>query len=335
MNLRMLLCGIALASCLFGASARAQEFYASKTINLYIAFPTGGAFDLYSRLAARHLGNHIGGKPRVIPQNMPGAGGLKLASFMYNVAPTDGTAIAMPSNGIVTDQVIKSADSNVDYDARKFNWIGRLNQVTSVYVAWHTSPIKSYSDLRQHEGVMGSTASVSTLYLPRGLNLYGGAKFKLITGYQSSNEVLLAMERGEVEIGNADWSNFKNQRADWLRDKKVNVLLFSAERRLSDMPEVPVTGEVSSTERDRQVINLLTSSNIIGRTLFTNSVPSPRLDQLRKAFMSMLDDTEFKKDAEKSHLDLDPMNGKGLQDMIEAFLDSPQEVLDATRQVAK
>ena len=193
----LLSAGVGLVGLAFAPPVRAEDFYAGKKIDLYIGFGPGGGYDLYGRLLARHLGAHIPGNPIIVPRNMPGAGGLAVINYMVNVAPKDGTAMAIAADGMVVEQLL--AQTGINYDASNLNWIGRLLPSTEVYVTWHTSPTKTFEDARRRETILPSSGGGITVYLPRALNLYAGTKFKLVTGYQSSVEQALAMERGEVE----------------------------------------------------------------------------------------------------------------------------------------
>ncbi|MGE5539410.1 MAG: Bug family tripartite tricarboxylate transporter substrate binding protein [Gemmatimonas sp.] len=309
----------------------AQEFYAGKAINVYIGFGSGGGYDLYSRLAARHLGNHIPGNPRLVPQNMPGAGGLKVVNFMFNIPPKDGTALAMPSDGLVLEQVLEGAAAGLEYDAAKLNWVGRIASSTTIYVTWHTSPTKTFEDARRRETALGSSGAGITVYMPKALNRLAGTQFKLITGYQGSNEVLLAMERGEVEGAYSLYSDFKARKGDWLKDGKVNVLFFIGGERIADYPDVPLASDTGRTQDDRDILRLLSAGDI-GRALFTTpGVPTDRVAVLRRAFAAMLADPAFKADADKAKLDLDPMAGEDLQKVVVEMVQFPKHLIEKAR----
>jgi tripartite-type tricarboxylate transporter receptor subunit TctC len=313
------------------APAVAQDFYAGKTVNLYIGFGTGGGYDLYARLAARHLGNHLPGAPRIVPQNMPGAGGLKVVNYVYNIAPKDGTALAMPSDGLVLEQVLEGAAAGLEYDGGKLNWVGRIASSTTVYVTWHTSPTKTFEDTRKRETVLGSSGAGITVYMPKALNRLAGTQFKLITGYQGSTEVLLAMERGEVEGAYSLWSDFKARKGDWLRDDKVNVVFFIGDRRIAERPEIPIASEVGRSQEDRDILRLLSAGDI-GRALFTTPGVAPdRVATLRRGFSAMLSDSAFKADADKAKLDLDPMAGEDLQKVVEEMVKFPKNLIEKAR----
>lgn len=323
------LAGLGLAAGLAASPVLAQDFYAGKTVNLYIGFGAGGGYDLYSRLIARNIGDHIPGKPNVVPNNMPGAGGLKVVSYMANVAPKDGTALAMASDGVALEQML--AAKAPDYDAGKLEWIGRVASSTTIYMTWHTSPTKTFEDARKRETLLGSSGAGITVYMPRALNALSGTKFKLITGYRGSTEVLLAMERGEVEGAYSLLSDFRARKGDWLRENKVNVLFFIGGERVPDYPDVPLAHETAANEDDQQILKLLSAGDI-GRAIFTvPSVPAERVAVLRQAFDAMLRDPAFIADAMKAKLDLEPMSGARLQKTVQEMVQFPKHLIERAR----
>lgn len=305
-------------------AAFAADFYAGKTINLYIGQGPGGGYDSYGRLVARHLGAHIPGNPSVVAQNMPGAGGLKVANYMYRVAPQDGTALALAAEAVALEQVLESP--GIDYDANRLNWVGRMSSSASIFFTWHASAVKNIADARQRESTFGSSGAAGiTYYTPRALNTLAGTKFKVVTGYSGSNDVLLAMERQEVDGGFALWPEFKQYKADWLRDKKVNILYIVAAARAPDLPDVPTTAELGETDEARDILRFLASTSEVGRTIFTTQgVPADRIAQLRRGFSEMIEDKAFLEDAAKVGLRIDPMSGEDMQKVIVGVIALPK-----------
>ncbi len=332
-RLRSWLCGAAVLAAVLAPQQRgaAAEFFAGKTINLYIGQGPGGGYDLYGRLAARHLGRHLPGNPQVVPQNMPGAGGLKVANYVYHVATQDGTTLALAAEAVALEQALEGP--GIDYEAGRLTWIGRLASSASIFFTWHTSPVKTIADARRVQSAFGSTGIAGiTGYTPRALNRLAGTRFKVITGYSGSTDVLLAMERGEVDGGFALWPEFKQQRPDWLREAKINPLYLVAAARAPDLPEVPITEELGESAEGRKVLRLLASTSEIGRALFsTPNVPPDRAAQLRQAFAEMDADPVFKEDAEKSGLRIDPLPGAALQTSVEAVIAAPKVLLQAAK----
>lgn len=322
----------ALLLCAMLAPAVAADFYAGKTINLYIGQGPGGGYDLYGRLAARHLGRHIAGNPQVVAHNMPGAGGLKVAQYLFHLAPRDGTALGLAAEAVALEQVLEGP--GIDYDANRLNFIGRMTAAASIFFTWHESSVKNMADARARESVFGSTGITGiTGYTPRALNRLAGARFKVVTGYSGSAAVLLAMERREVDGGFALWPEFKQQKPDWLRDNKINVLYIVAAARAPDLPDVPTTGELGGTEDARAVLRLLGSTSEVGRALFTNQdVPAERVSELRRAFAAMIKDPSFLQDAEKAGMRIDALSGEDLQKIIGDVTGAPKALVEQARE---
>ncbi len=328
-----LLKGVAIGLCLLATTSisRATEFYAGRTITLYVGFEAGGGYDLYARLVGRHLGRFVAGEPRVVVQNMPGAAGLRVANYVYQVAPQDGTALAIAAESIALEQALQGAGT--EYDASRLSWVGRIAPSASITFTWHSSKVKNFEDARQQESVIGATGVTGiTSYTPRALNRLAGSKFKLVTGYSGSSGVLLAMERGEVEGGFAIWPEFMKQKPDWLAQKKINVLYIVAGKRAAELPDVPTTGELGRDEEARNVLRFLASTTEIGRSVFsTPNVPAERLNMLRSAFIKMTRDREFQRDAEQVGLQIDPLEGEALQQSVRTIIQSPKAIVEKAK----
>lgn len=313
--------------------APAADFYAGKTIHLYIGFGPGGGYDRYGRLFARNLGRHLPGHPAIIPENMPGAGGLKATKFMSAAVRKDGTNLAESPAELALDQLIRG--KSLDVDAAAFNWIGRLAGSDTLFFTWHTSKTRSFADLTRRVTPFGSSGSGSTYYVPMALNHLAGAKFKLVTGYHGSTSVLLAVERGEVDGGYGLWSDLRVRKAEWLRDKKINPIVVIGRKRLDGLPNTPTLTEVAKTDEGRKVLELLTLGEI-GRAFYTTAgVPAGRIADLRRAYGAMLKDARFRADAKKSHLVIEPMSGEELHDDIVKVVQAPGKIVAEMRQVIK
>src|SRR5215813_2294808 len=232
--------GLLLAS-VAALPAQAQsvaEFYRNKTINVLIGVGVGGEYDLQARLVARHIGKHIPGNPIVVPQNMTGAGGIKMANYLFAHAARDGTNIAMLGNNFPATQAV--GGQGVQFDAVKFLWLGTIAPVVETMAVWHTAGVKSVADLRTREIIAGATGRGAITYIyPSMMNEFLGTRFKIVTGYQGGNQINLAMERGEVQARNNTWSSWKATKADWLRDKKIFVIAQAGPRAADlDAPSV-------------------------------------------------------------------------------------------------
>lgn len=312
--------------------SRAQDYYAGKTIHFFIGYTPGGGYDLYSRVLARHIGRHLPGNPSVVPQNMPGGGGLTVAAFMNSVAAKDGTSLAMAGSSVALVQALDMAPGG--YDAGKFGWIGMITRTGAVPIlyTWHTSGSKTFEDTRRRETIVGATAAGNTEYMPRVLNRMAGARFRIVSGYPGTTEIQLAVERGEVEGGSTILSELKERKPEWLRDRVVNPLVVIAPERLADLPDVPTVVEVGTTPENREVLRLYTAGEL-SRSVFTApGTPPERVAQLRRAFDATIADPEFRADARRSSLYFDSMPGEELQRLVESIVSTPK---DAARRAAE
>jgi tripartite-type tricarboxylate transporter receptor subunit TctC len=315
------------------AGARAQDdFYKGKRIDLYIGSDSGGAYDGYGRLVARHMSKHIPGNPGIVVKNMPGAGGMRLANYIYTVARPDGTEIAIFNQGAAMSQALN--ETGVQYDARRMNWIGSTHSTVNVAFAWHTSPVKSIKDAKKHELIVGTTgAGSATSFYPELMNQFLGTKFKVVGGYKSSTEMMLAIERGEINgRGAYNWANLRDQ-TDWVREKKVNILVQMGAERAPDLPDVPLMHELAANEADREVLEFVSLSPALGRPFVAPpGLPPERLALLRAAFDATLRDPEFLADAATSKLDIEPTSGKKLADIVERTLRSSPDTIKRAKQ---
>jgi tripartite-type tricarboxylate transporter receptor subunit TctC len=312
------------------ATAQAQspaDFYKGKTVELYIGYSVGGGYDVYARLLARHLGKHIPGNPTIIPKNMEGAGSLRLANWLYNVGPKDGTVFGTIGRGTAFDPLL--GHKGAQFDASKFTWIGSANDEVSVCVAWHTAGVAQIEDLFTKELVVGGTgASADTDQFPRIANGVLGTKFKIITGYPGGNDVGLAMERGEVK-GRCgwSWSSVKSTHPSWVQDKKINVLVQLALSKHPDLPDVPLIIDLAKTDEQRQVLKLIFARQVMGRPyLAPPGIPQDRAAALRQAFMATMQDKDFLADAEKAQLEITPVAGDRVEQLVKDIYATPPAV---------
>lgn len=309
--------------------AAATEFYAGKTIEIIVPSGAGSdSYDTLSRLVARHIGRHLAGNPNVIVENMPGAGGIRAANQLYNIAPRDGTVIGMPDELIYQDQLFKVPALKAD--VTKMSWIGRIISNNAVLFAWHSAAVKTINDAYTKPLIVCSTGSASQLRWTM-LKRLLGLKLDLVTGYKGTGDGLVAMERGEVEALSMPWTVFRVIRADWLRDKKVNVLLQTGLDKAPDLPGVPRLVDLARNGDERQILELFSQPEKVGRALTAPpGVPAERVAQLRTAFSAMLKDPGFVADAARLRIALSPLSGEKLQAIIEkSFQYSPAVVAKA------
>jgi tripartite-type tricarboxylate transporter receptor subunit TctC len=303
------------------------DFYRGKNVEMYIGYSAGGGYDVYARLLARHIGKHIPGNPTVVPKNMPGAGSAKLANWLYNVAPKDGTVIGMIGRGTGFDPLfgIKGAQ----FQGTKFGWLGSANDEVSICASWHTSEVKSFDELLKHELIVGGTgASADTDQFPKIMNAVLGTKMRIITGYPGGNDINLAMERGEVK-GRCgwSWSSVKATHQDWLDEKKINVLIQLSLEKHPDLPNVPLVVDLAKTNEDKAIMRLLFSRQVMGRPfLAPPDLPADRLAALRKAFMDTMRDKEFLADAERGKMEITPVSGEDIQKLVADVYATPEAI---------
>jgi tripartite-type tricarboxylate transporter receptor subunit TctC len=324
----------ALAALLAAPPALAQSsepFFARKTVTIYVGYTAGGSYDLYARLIARHLGKHVPGNPTVVAQNMPGAGSMKAANYIYQVAPKDGTALGVIVESAALEQVL--GNTAVQYDAAKFTYVGRVATSNNIFMQWHTAKVQSIADSQRMESTLGGTGPGSIAEtVPRLLNAIIGTKFRLISGYPASTEAMLAMERGEVEGTGSSWAAVSVSKQAWLREKKIRIILQTQPTRHRDLPDSPSLTEYGNTPEDRQVTALYASGSGVGRSLLGPSgIPADRLTVLRSAFNAMVKDPDFVADIKKVNVELDPLPGEGVQALITQTLNVPAAVRERAK----
>jgi tripartite-type tricarboxylate transporter receptor subunit TctC len=306
------------------------DFYSKKTVTIAVGSSAGGNYDLYARLLGRHIGQHIPGKPTVVVQNLPGAGSRRLANVLSNVGPHDGTMIGLPNQGISMDQALGA--EGVQYDARKFHWIGSPIEEVNVLWAWHTNPVKTVEEAKQREFVVGATGPGSpTTFYPRIMNTVLGTNFKVVAGYPGSNELDLAIEKGEVGGRVVGWSSLKIT-SDWVATGKAIVLLQFGLRKAPDLPNVRLLPELAGSDRDRQIFEYLCLVPAMGRPFFMSAGTSAeRAAVMRAAFDATMKDPAFLGEAQRSKLEIGPVSGDELRQIVGRMFDASPDVLAAAK----
>jgi tripartite-type tricarboxylate transporter receptor subunit TctC len=329
----------ALAAVATACAAQAQspeKFYQGQQVRLYIGFGPGGGYDAYARLVARHMARHIPGNPTIVPTNMPGAGSLRLANWLYNAAPKDGTALATVSRGAPFEPLIGNA-SAAQFDATKFTWIGSANDEVSTCVAWGKSGITSFDDLRKGEAIFGGDGpAADPEQFTRALNGVLGTKIKIVSGYSGGNDINLAMERGEVNGRcGASWSSIKATHKQWVSDGTIKILVQLALAKHPDLPDVPLVLDLAQSDEQKDILRLIFARQSLGRPfLAPPGVPADRAEALRKAFMDTMRDPEFLAEADKAQFEITPVSGEDLQTLLEKiFKSTPPSVAERTRKM--
>jgi tripartite-type tricarboxylate transporter receptor subunit TctC len=309
------------------------DFYHGKVVNLLIGVNVGGSYDRDARLVARHLGAHLPGNPTIVPQNMIGGGGIVMANHLQAIAPKDGTFIGMIPNTLVVNQLAGMA--SVKYDMGRFQWIGSIMPAAhSAMVAWHASGVESIADAQRKEITAGASPKGSYVYaMPALLNKFLGTKFKIVAGYQGIATVYLAMERGEVDSLGITWGEFKVEKSDLVRDRKIRILVQSAPK-ADDLPDVPTVDELAKDENDRGPMDFLLAGNALGRPLAAPpGTPPERVAALREAFQATLKDPLFLHDVEASRTEFGPIPGETLARAVEHILATPKPFINRARDI--
>jgi tripartite-type tricarboxylate transporter receptor subunit TctC len=319
---------LALAQISAAHAQSVADFYRGKSIDLDIGYSVGGGYDLYARLIAHRLGDHIPGNPKILPKNMEGAGSLRLANYLYAAAPSDGTVIGATSRGAAFDPLL--GETGARFDASKFSWIGSANNEVSVCVASASSGFMKFDDLFDRQLTIGSTGAADDTYqFPALINAVLGTKFKIVTGYPGGNDVSLALERGEVQ-GRCgwSWSSIKTTRFNWVRDKRIIVLVQMSLTKHPDLPDVPLIMDLAKTAEQRQIFKMIFARQTMGRPyLAPPGVPPDRLAALRQGFMDTMRDREFLADAEANKFEINPVSGDELEALVKDVYRTPPEVV--------
>ena len=306
-------------------------FYRGKQLRMVVGSAVGGGYDLFARIVARHIVNHIPGRPHIIVQNQPAAGGAVMTNQLYGQGPKDGTVIGVPINGIPTAPLLQSG---IQFDATKLIWVGSTNREAYVAFVWHTAPVESIADLRSREVVVGATTPGTTMVdFPLLVNDILGFKFKIVRGYQGTPQINLAIERGEVQgMGGIGWASVKAQTPHWISDKKIKVLAQYGLERHPELSDVPTMLELAKSNADRQAMTMLFARTEYGRPYFLPpDVPEERVAALRRAFDATMKDTAFIAEAAKLQFDVDPLTGEQVQALVAQLAATPREVVTRVR----
>ncbi len=316
-----------------GETSSVHDFYAGKQVTVIVGAGAGGGYDLQARAMARHLGKHIPGNPSFVVQNMPGAGSLQAANYIYNQAPADGTTLALLQRGMMLIRLINP--SGVRFELGKLNFLGSLNSEVGVVLAWHTTEHRTTKDLFDKELIVGGITGVDPETTPRLLNALIGTKFKIVTGYNTTALIALAIERGEVQgIADWSWSSVKAVRPDWLRDKLARVLMQVGLHKEPELADLPSALDFVHNEVDRKVMELNFTQKTAARPVVAPpGVPADRVAALRAAFAALAHDKEFMADAERSRLEMTPVPGEAIDKVVALIAATPPDIAERYSQV--
>jgi tripartite-type tricarboxylate transporter receptor subunit TctC len=308
--------------------------FKGKTVTIIASFEAGGPYDFYARLVGRYIGAHLPGNPSVIVQNMPGAGGLRGANYIYNVAPKDGTAMGVVSQTVAVGQVL-AITPGIQYDARKFTWVGRINANVEVEHAWTASGFTSIDVAKKRQVIVAGTGPTSSsVVMPHLMNELIGTKFKVVTGFQGPTSAQLALERGEVEAIVKPWSSIKVGSADWLRDKKITLIVQYTHERHRELQDVPAIVDLAQNDEQRAIFALYSGGAPLGTALLAPpGLTAGTVAALRKAFDETLHDPAFLAEVKKAGVDVDSLPGAALQKVVERTFDIAPDVLEKARKL--
>src|SRR6266567_1601567 len=319
-----------------GIAQDAQNFYRNKQITMLIASGAGGGYDAYARTLARYMAKHIPGNPVIVPKNVPGAGGLIAANTLYNNAAPDGLTFAALTNGVAMDPLFGEKAGR--FEAQKFNWLGSIGKLENICVTWQGSPITRIEQARTREvAVSASGATGNSAIMPKIVNQFLGTKFKVIGGYTEGSGVTLALERGEVDgVCGLSYSTLKTMRPDWFRDRKVNIILQIGLQKLKDLPNVPSAIDLVSDPDSRKVLELILIRQEMGRPFaMPPGVPTDRVGMMRRAFDETLKDPGFLAEAAKLQLEIDPLSGNEIAELLNRAYSAPKPIVARAAQLAK
>jgi tripartite-type tricarboxylate transporter receptor subunit TctC len=317
------------------AAGQSTEPFAGKTVSVIVGFGSGGGYDMWGRLIARHIGRHLPGKPTVIAQNMPGAGSFVAASHIYNAAPKDGTVFGIIARDAALGPLTGAPGAR--FDATKLSWLGTPAKETNICMAYHTAQVKTVQDLYAKQLILGDTGpGTGTRAFPQVLSAILGMKFKLVSGFKSSADVFLAMERNEVEGFCESFDSVKSRRPDWIPTKKVFLLFQGGAEPNPEIKDVPFVRDLARTDEQRRIIEFLYIGQGIGRPFVAPpDLPPERLKMLRDAFSATLKDANFIADVKKAKFELDPEDGEHLAALIRKIYATPRPIIDRVGELIK
>jgi tripartite-type tricarboxylate transporter receptor subunit TctC len=309
-------------------SAGVEDFYKGKTISLIIGYTVGGGYDLYGRLVARHMSKYIPGNPTIVPQNLTGAGSLRAAAYLYSAAPRDGSVIGTFGRTIATTPLLMP--TSTPFDATKLTWLGSVTNEVSLCVTWYSSPVKVWQDALDKPITMGGEGSGADpdVYALLYKNVFG-AKWKLVTGYHGTTDTMLAMERGEVDgLCGVSWSTLKSRHAEWLTEKKINIINQAALKKQPELPDVPLALDLTQDREKQQMLKLILGSQEMARPFAAPpEVPADRKAALIAAFEQTMRDPEFLSEAQKQSMDVNPLGAAAVDVLLGELYATPKPVV--------
>jgi tripartite-type tricarboxylate transporter receptor subunit TctC len=331
----------AAATILVFAPAHAADpvaaFYAGKTIKMLVGFGPGGGYDLYARTLARHMGRHIPGNPTLLPQNMPGAGSLRAANYLYNAVPRDGTVIATFARGIALEPLLGHPEG-AQFEAPKFGWLGSISNEVGVCAFMATSGVATWRDMQTKNYTIGASGSgADSDIFPVLLRNLFRLPLKVVSGYPGGADLVLAMQRHEID-GRCGWSwtSLVSQNRALYESRQIDVVLQLALQKHEDLPDVPLVMDLAADAREKAALKLIVSRQSIARPFAAPpDVPDERLRALRAAFDATMIDPDFLADAKALDLEVRPVNGADVAALLAELYASPPEVVKLASDLIK
>ena len=319
--------------------ASAADSYAGKTIEWIVGAPPGGGYDIYARVVARHLGRHIPGEPTVVVKNMPGAGSAKAAQYIQTIAPKDGTSVAGVMPGAIMGPLLDDHSAPM-FDPNKVRYVGTANSGTRVCVTLKNSKIQKFEDAQKIKAKFGGSAPNDSTFEYGYLHKHtSGALWDIVPGYRGTPDMALAMERGEIDgVCGWDWSSFKSQKPDWIKDGKVNVLMQVS---IEPHPEltkmgVPSVFQFVKDNEAKKVVELVISQTVFHRSYIAPpETPPAQLEILRKAFDETMADPALLDDAQKMRIDIEPLSGAKVQEVVSRLYTTPKDIIEHARKAIR
>jgi tripartite-type tricarboxylate transporter receptor subunit TctC len=315
-------------------AASVEEFYKGRTVFVVVGYSPGGGYDLYARVLAKHMGRYIPGHPVLVVQNMPGAGSLKAANYLYAVAPKDGSMFGTFSRSAPMAPLFGQAR----FDSTKLTWLGSISNDVTVCISWGASSIRTWNDVLARDFIVGGDGADSDpdIYARLYKNVFG-AKLRLITGFPGTRDITLAMERREVDgMCGISWSTLKSQHADWIAGKKIHLLIQASDRREPDLGEVPLARELTRDPERLQLLDFVIRSQLMARPFAAPpGLPPERAAALRQAFDRTMTDAAFLADARKGLLDVRPLGGAEVAALVAAAYRTPKPVIAKAAQAIR
>jgi tripartite-type tricarboxylate transporter receptor subunit TctC len=308
-------------------------FYKGRTVEVLAGAEPGSGYDGYARIVARHIGKHIPGNPTVIVRNMPAASGLAEANFLFNQAARDGTVFGIITNNMTVEPLIGNV--NARFDPGKFVWIGSPDRLVNVCVAWHTTPLRTIQDLRARDWLVGGTAArSSTVQQANVFIALGGARLRVVKGYPSTTSMILALERGELEVAcGIGWDSVKSSTGYLQAGKIVPVMQLGYEKH-PELKDVPFIYDMLTDPKMKGVLDFITRRLHVGRAFAAPpGIPPERGKALRDAFWAAINDPVLLAEAEKLHMEILPAPGEEIQQEVAALAATPKQIVELTDQV--